>query len=172
MSIDVESLRILCYPDPALHAVAKPVETVDDAVRSVARRMLELMHEAEGAGLAAPQVGLPWRLFVTKATEEQPDHVYVNPQLSELDPELVVRSEGCLSLPDITLEIRRPAAATISALDLEGREFTLRNNGLLGRVWQHECDHLDGILIIDKMSPMDRIANRKLLKGMESATRM
>ena len=74
MSIDVESLRILCYPDPALHVVAKPVETVDDAVRSVAHRMLELMHEAEGAGLAAPQLGLPWRLFVTKATEEQPDH--------------------------------------------------------------------------------------------------
>jgi peptide deformylase len=134
--------------------------------------MLELMHEEEGAGLAAPQVGLSWRMFVTKADDRRPDLVYVNPALGELDLEIAVREEGCLSLPGITAEVRRPATATMTALDLQGSEFTLRDDGLLARVWQHEVDHLDGVLIIDKMTPMDRIANRKPLKELESAARM
>ncbi|MHC4142862.1 MAG: peptide deformylase [Planctomycetota bacterium] len=172
MTVDVARLRILHYPAAPLRAGAELIETIDDTVAAVAARMLELMHEADGAGLAAPQVGLPWRMFVTKADDRRPDLVYVNPALGELDPEIDVREEGCLSLPGITAEVRRPASATMTALDLQGSEFTLRDDGLLARVWQHEVDHLDGVLIVDKMTPMDRIANRKPLKELESAARM
>ncbi|MHC4219112.1 MAG: peptide deformylase [Planctomycetota bacterium] len=169
MSIDVAHLRILHYPAPALRTIAKPVERIDPTVAAVAARMLELMKEADGAGLAAPQVGLAWRMFVTKADDRRPDLVYVNPVLRELDPEIAPREEGCLSLPGITVDVRRPEAATMTAQDLEGREFTLRDDDLLARVWQHEVDHLDGVLIIDKMTPIDRIANRKPLKDLEAA---
>jgi peptide deformylase len=171
MNVDVARLRIEHYPAPVLRTPGRPVEAIDDTVRAVAGRMLDLMYRAEGAGLAAPQVGLAWRLFVTKAIDDHPDRVYVNPTLSEPDSDLAVREEGCLSLPGITAEIRRPAAVTITALDLEGGEFTFRDDGLLGRIWQHECDHLNGVLIIDKMTPMDRIANRKGLKELEATTR-
>jgi peptide deformylase len=172
MSVDVERLQILNYPAPALRAVARPIDTIDDTVAAVAARMLELMHEADGAGLAAPQVGLSWRMYVSKADDRRPDLVYVNPRLSDLDGETDVREEGCLSLPAVTAQVRRPASATVTALDLQGGEFTLRDDGLLARVWQHEVDHLDGVLIIDKMTPMDRIANRKPLKELETVARM
>jgi peptide deformylase len=112
---------------------------------------------------------MAWRMFVTKADDRRPDLVYVNPGLRELDPEIAPREEGCLSLPGITVDVRRPEAATMTAQDLEGREFTLRDDDLLARVWQHEVDHLDGVLIIDKMTPIDRIANRKPLKDLEAA---
>ncbi len=169
MDIDVARLRILCYPAAMLRTVAEPVDPIDDTVRAVAAHMFELMHEASGAGLAAPQVGLSWRMFVTKADEQRPDLVFVNPRLSELSSEPVEKEEGCLSLPGIHVDIRRPTAATVTALDLQGEPFTLRDEDLLARVWQHECDHLDGILIIDRMTPIDRIANRKAIKELESA---
>lgn len=170
MSIDVANLRILSYPAPDLRAVAEPVTAVDDTVRAVADRMLELTHEARGIGLAAPQVGLAWRLFVTVGPDEEPERVYVNPSLSEFGRELSVREEGCLSLPGINVEIRRPAACAVTALDREGKEFTLRRDDLLARVWQHENDHLNGVLIIDKMTTMDRLNTRKLIKELEAAS--
>ncbi len=171
MTIDVAGLEIVQYPDAVLRAVAVPIEMIDETVRAVAARMLELMHEVDGAGLAAPQVGLSWRMFVTRGREEHPDLVYVNPRLAGLDGELTVNSEGCLSLPGITLDIRRPSTATVTAEDLDNRTFTLADDDLLARVWQHEHDHINGVLIIDKMTPMDRIANRKLIKELESAAR-
>jgi peptide deformylase len=172
MSVDVANLRILHYPAPPLRVVASPIASIDETVAAVAVRMLDLMREADGAGLAAPQVGLSWRMFVTKADDRRPDLVYVNPDLGGLDHEIAVRDEGCLSLPGITVDVRRPAAATVTARDLEGQQFTLRDDGLLARIWQHEMDHLNGVLIIDKMTPMDRIANRKPLKELEAAARM
>ena len=110
-------------------------------------------------------------MFVTRSHEEHPDRVFVNPRLTQLSGDLVVREEGCLSLPGINGDIRRPASVSITALDLEGQTFTLRDDDLLARIWQHEYDHLDGVLIIDKMNEMDRIATRKLLKELESAGR-
>ena len=169
MTIDVSRLEIVQYPDPRLRGVAEPVNGIDESVRAVAARMIELMNEADGAGLAAPQVGLPWRIFVTRSRDDRPDCVYVNPRIGRLDGDVDVQSEGCLSLPGVSLDIRRSIRATVTALDLGGREFTLMDNDTLARVWQHENDHLDGILIIDKMTPMDRLANRKLLKELEAA---
>ena len=168
MALDVSRLEIVQYPDPVLRTVARPVDPIDDTVRAVAARMFELMHEAEGAGLAAPQVGLSWRLFVTRADDEHPDRVLVNPDAPKLDGELELRAEGCLSLPGLTVDVQRQAIATMTSLDLDGRNMTLAATGLMARIWQHEHDHLNGVLIIDKMTPIDRIANRKLIKELEA----
>jgi peptide deformylase len=174
------NLRILNYPDPALRRRAMPVTQVTPEVREVAARMIELMREAEGIGLAAPQVGLPWRLFVAhvpptedRSPESDPvtattsARVYVNPVLSAPVGVPEPFDEGCLSLPDITGEVLRPPTITISATDLDGRAFTQTAGGLLARCWQHELDHLDGVLIIDRMTQMSRLKNRSALRDLE-----
>lgn len=172
MSIDVDKLRIIHYPKPVLREKAKPVHEVNDQVRRVAVRMLQLMHQAPGVGLAAPQVGLPWRLFVANHTGESGDDmVFINPSLTEPARDTDVRNEGCLSLPGIEGDINRPGAITISALDIHGLPFKRSASDLEARVWQHENDHLDGILIIDRMKKIDRTANKRALRNLEQAAK-
>lgn len=168
MSVTAAALQILHYPAPQLRRRTDPVGEIDASVQAVAARMIALMREANGLGLAAPQVGVPWRMFVTNGHEESPDRVYINPTLSVVDTALVLKEEGCLSIPGVNVELRRPQAATINALNLDGQPFELSDDDVLARVWQHELDHLDGILIIDRMSPMDRLATRKILKELEA----
>ncbi len=132
--------------------------------------MLELMHEARGVGLAAPQVGLAWRLFVANPTGElEDDRVFINPKLTEPSLETQVHDEGCLSLPNITGEITRPVRITIDALDDLGQPFQLTSDELPARIWQHETDHLDGILILDRMPAIDKIANKQAVMDLEQA---
>lgn len=187
MPIDVPSLRIVTYPEPILRQKAEPVPAVTDEVRAVAMRMMQLMREAEGIGLAAPQVGLPWRLFVAhvppndedSAVEPPPDapppssspepRVYVNPILSDPIGAPVPYSEGCLSLPDIRGDVLRPPIITITATDLNGKTFSESASGLLARCWQHEYDHLDGVLIIDRMSQISRLKNRSAIRDLVRA---
>jgi peptide deformylase len=169
MNVDPKALEILHFPAPALRARAAPIEAVDERVRAISKRMFQVMREVEGIGLAAPQVGVPWRLFITEAREGFPERVYINPLLSDFDRDLIVAEEGCLSLPGLTADVRRPKSVTITAIDLEGHPFTLRDDGLFARVWQHEYDHLDGVLIIDKMTPMERLANRRAIRDLKSA---
>jgi peptide deformylase len=179
-AVDVGALRIVEYPAPVLRAKAKPVEKVTEEVREVALRMVELMREAEGIGLAAPQVGLSWRMFVcdVPATEDRsPEHdppdatagaqFYINPRLSNPVGALVRMEEGCLSLPDIRGDVLRPPTITITALDLNGKAFTRTATGLLARCWQHEVDHLDGVLIINRMTQMSRLKNRAAIRELE-----
>lgn len=170
MAVDIDSLKIVRYPAPVLRETARPIDQVDDQVREVAQRMIELMHQAPGVGLAAPQVGLAWRMFVANPTgEEADDRVYINPELIFHDGANAARDEGCLSLPGVTVEVTRPHQATIRATGLDGKVFEDSADDLLARIWQHEYDHLDGILIIDKMSPMDKMANRRVLRELEAA---
>lgn len=182
MTVDPASLNILHYPHPALRAKAEPVAAGCDEVRRVALRMIELMSLAEGIGLAAPQVGLPWRVFVCHVPPMEgrsPDSdpagathqptVYVNPVLSAPAGPVEPAGEGCLSIPDVVGCVLRPPIITISAIDLEGRPFTRTAHGLLARCWQHECDHLDGVLILDRMAQMDRLRNRRLIRELERA---
>ncbi|MDH3583966.1 MAG: peptide deformylase [Phycisphaerae bacterium] len=160
---------IRLWPDPVLRGTAEPVDPSDPQVQAVATRMLELMREARGVGLAAPQVGLAWRLFVANATgEAEDDQVFINPVFTEATEAVDVHTEGCLSLPGIEAEIRRPVAITIEAQDLSGKRFTLTDEELPARIWQHEVDHLDGVLILDRMTEMDRLASRRALKDLES----
>ncbi|MEM7577116.1 MAG: peptide deformylase [Planctomycetota bacterium] len=169
MSLDSEKLKIVHHPHPALRQRAEAVE-LNDEVRAVATRMVTLMHEAEGVGLAAPQVGLPWRLFVANWTG-QPDsnHVFVNPELVEPSRETGPHEEGCLSLPDIRAEITRPLGISVTATNLDGERFTMTDDGgLAARVWQHEFDHLDGVLILDRMTRLDKMANRKAIRALEA----
>ncbi|MCE9589015.1 MAG: peptide deformylase [Planctomycetes bacterium] len=169
MPTDPAKLRIVLYPDPVLRAKAKPIPAITDEVRAVAQRMLQLMHEAPGVGLAAPQVGLNWRLFVASpSTDPNDDMVFINPVLSAPGRELEDYEEGCLSIPQVTGEIRRPKAITVEAIGLDGATFRLTSDELPARVWQHEFDHLEGTLILDRMTPMDRMACERQLKELET----
>lgn len=185
MPIDPATLRIVHYPNPVLLKKAKPVPEITEEVAAVAERMLELMREAEGIGLAAPQVGLPWRMFVVDIPENEEraakaksaksefpaatdgPEVYINPVLSGPQGAIEPLEEGCLSLPDIRGEVLRPPVITITAQDLSGASFTQTASGLLARCWQHEMDHLDGILIISRMSQMSRIKNKQAIRDLE-----
>ncbi|MEM9417921.1 MAG: peptide deformylase [Planctomycetota bacterium] len=167
--VDPTALSIVLYPHPVLREVAQPLDEVDDHVRAVADRMIELMYEARGVGLAAPQVGLPWRMFVINPTNEPgEDTVIINPQLTSPGPHTEPRDEGCLSLPGITAEVTRPTEITLSALDRDGNPFTLSSDDFPARVWQHEYDHLDGVLILDKMTRIDRMANKRAIAELEA----
>jgi peptide deformylase len=169
MPVRVEQLSIVHWPDPVLRTKAAPVDPADPLVRAVALRMIDLMHEAGGCGLAAPQVGLSWRLFVANDTGEPgSDQVFINPQLLDPSEEIAAHSEGCLSIPHVTTEVRRPKAISIHATDIHGQPLQLRSDQLAARIWQHETDHLDGVLILDRMPPLDRLANRRALKELEA----
>ena len=162
-----EALKIILWPDPRLKKMSTPVQTFDADLRALAARMLDLMREARGVGLAAPQVGQNIRLFVMNATGElQDDRVYVNPVLSDADGEDEVE-EGCLSLPGINLDVARPTKVHMQAQDLDGKPIDEVAEGFVARVWQHEFDHLNGVMLTDRMGPVARMANRRTLKELE-----
>lgn len=164
-SMDVEAPQVRIYPDPVLKQIATPVGDIDEGIRALAGRMIDLMYAADGIGLAAPQVGVSKRIFVTRDPDDEIRAiVWINPILEVIDEEMVCDSEGCLSLPDIDVKVQRPTGIRISGLDLEGREVVMESGEHIARVWQHECDHLDGRLIIDRMSTMDRLRCRKVIR--------
>ena len=168
MSIETALLQILIFPDPRLRKVCATVERFDEPLARLAERLLELMHEAKGIGLAAPQVGVMVRLFVCNVSgKPEDDLVMVNPTLTPAG-DTVVSEEGCLSIPDVTVTVTRRSECTVDAFDLSGRPIQWTGEQLVARCWQHECDHLDGRLIIDRMPPADRIANRRFLKQLEA----
>ena len=168
MTIDVTTLSIVYYPNDMLRQKAREVEPNDANVQEVARKMIELMFEHNGVGLAAPQVGLPWRLFVTQDLDNEGEGiVWMNPELETVDDTCEVEEEGCLSLPEIRADIRRPIGIRISGYDIAGQSRSCESDDFIARVWQHEYDHLEGVLIIDKMSAMDKLVNRKLIKQLE-----
>lgn len=186
MSVRPENLSIIHYPAETLRRKALPVETIDDEARAIADRMIDLMHEAEGIGLAAPQVGLPIRLFVVdvpprddpEAPADEPSDaldatpgpmVFFNPRIERYIGPPTPFEEGCLSLPEIRGEVLRPPEIIVRALDRDGKEFALHARGLLARCLQHENDHLDGVLIIDRFVPGSRLRNRAAVRDLERA---
>ncbi|CAN5808876.1 hypothetical protein BH20ACT14_BH20ACT14_19420 [soil metagenome] len=148
--------RIRQYGDPALRMKAREIETVDDDVRRLAERMTALMHEAQGVGLAATQVGVLRRLFVF--TDAGEDRVLVNPVITKRSGKVEVDDEGCLSLRDVLVPIERPVAVTIEGLDADGEPVTLDLELPSARIVQHELDHLDGVLIVDRTDDESRRA--------------
>lgn len=160
----LDKLRIVYYPHIVLKQVAEEVIVYDQQLSSLAERMLELMHVAKGVGLAAPQVALRVRMFVCNVTgEPEDDTVFVNPRILEM-VDADEQEEGCLSLPGVTVTMRRAKTVTIEAFDLQGNVIKQIGDEIQSRVWIHEIDHLDGRLIIDNMSPADEIKNRRALK--------
>jgi peptide deformylase len=155
----MSKLEIITLPDPVLRKVSMPVERVDEDLRRLADDMLETMYDAPGIGLAAPQVGVSRRLVVLDVSEKDGEKnplVMINPQIVRLGDERRVYEEGCLSIPDVKVEIERPATLTVRYLDREGSAQELSAEGLLATAIQHEVDHLEGRLIIDFLSRLKR----------------
>lgn len=162
-----ENLNIIFYPDPRLKRVSKKVTTFDDNLGALVKRMFDLMREAKGVGLAAPQIGQNIRLYVVNHTgKPEDDRVYVNPELFDADGEETAE-EGCLSLPGLHVDIIRAKTVKIRAQDLSGKSFEQNESGYLPRIWQHELDHLNGTLLTDRMGPSAKVEHRKLLKDLE-----
>ena len=171
MPVDVQTLTLQVYPASILMERTQEVDPTDENVHEVARRMLSMMFEHHGVGLAAPQVGLPWRLFVTRhpnnPDNEESGVAWLNPTLEVIDGTIESDEEGCLSIPNVRGTIKRPLGIRISGHDVQGNPITTESDEFIARIWQHENDHLDGVLIIDKMSAMDRLVNRKLIRDLE-----
>jgi peptide deformylase len=146
--------RIRQYGDPVLRMKAKEVETFDDELRRLVERMTELMHEAQGVGLAGTQVGVLRRVFVF--VDEDQDRVLVNPRITERSKELTVDDEGCLSLREVLVPVERPTAVTIEGQDVDGEPMRFELEQPAARIVQHELDHLDGVLIIDRTDEESR----------------
>ena len=157
------TLKILIFPDPKLRTVAKPIKDVNDSIRKLSEDMLETMYSGEGIGLAGTQVDVHKRIIVIDVRNEKNDPlVLINPVIKEvINNENKAYSEGCLSVPDIYEELERPSAVEVSALDLEGKEFTFIAEDILSVVIQHEMDHLEGKMMVDFLSNLKREMIRK-----------
>ena len=150
-------LPILCYPDPRLHTVAKPVAAVDDRIRTLVADMTETMYDAKGIGLAATQIDVHERVIVIDVSEERDDPlVLINPELVWTSPGTHLNEEGCLSVPGIYDGVERFDAVHVRAMDLSGQVRTLEAEDLLAVCIQHEMDHLMGKVFVEYLSPLKR----------------
>lgn len=163
-------LPILEFPDPRLRTVAKPVELVDDALRSLVDDMFETMYAAPGIGLAATQVDVHQRLLVLDVSEDQSrPMVFINPEILSAEGHQVYQ-EGCLSVPGIYADVKRANSVRVKALDRDGKEFEIEADGLLAVCIQHEMDHLAGKVFVDYLSPLKREQVRKKLAKQQRET--
>ena len=142
------ALEVRSFGDPVLKTRAAPVDAFDEPLSHLAEEMLATMREHEGVGLAANQVGRLRRILVAAVEDEE--LVLVNPVLEEVGDETETSPEGCLSIPGVHVEVERPTSITVSGQDTSGAPFELEASGLMARILQHEIDHLDGVLILDR----------------------
>jgi len=161
---------VTLYPEPVLRKAAEEVTTFDGDLGRTVEAMYRLMFESRGVGLAGPQVSLRKRILVMNAEgdEEKPELnlTLINPRIVERTGDKTLMEEGCLSFPDIFAEIVRPENCVVEALDVEGQPLRLELTGFISRVLQHEYDHLEGVLLVDRMSPADRLRNKVALEEM------
>ena len=148
--------QIRQYPDPALRMQAHEVDAFDDDLQRLVERMSALMADANGVGLAATQVGVLRRVFVFQRPDDDEPTAVVNGRITERDGELVTDDEGCLSLQGVLVPVERHERVTIEARDLEGQPLRLELDTIAARIVQHELDHLDGVLILDRTTPEAR----------------
>jgi peptide deformylase len=171
------ALRQICtYPDPVLREKTKRIERIDSSLDRLIQDMVETMHAAPGIGLAANQVGVPLQLAVidlsTREDEGQrhPLLVIINPEILSMEGS-VVEEEGCLSIPDYSEKVKRAARVKVRALDRSGKQFELETEGLLAKALQHEIDHLNGLLFVDKLSPLKKnLFKRRFKKALVEKT--
>ncbi len=160
-------MPILRYPDPRLHKVAARVERIDDEIRKLINDMAETMYAAPGVGLAATQVDVHLRVIVIDISENRNQlRVFVNPELISASG-VADREEGCLSVPEVYEKVRRAERVTVRAQDAEGRSYTLEAEGLLAVCIQHEMDHLEGKVFVEKLSRLKQSRLRARLKKQE-----
>ena len=166
-------MEIITYPHPTLRHQSKPIKRVDAELRAIVREMLELMYDANGVGLAANQVDLPIRMFVAnlEADPEQGEEmVFINPVISRPKGS-EEGEEGCLSLPGLYGKVKRPKRVLVNAYNSQGEELQIDVDGLLARVIQHDTDHLDGVLFIDRLSETGRLEAEDALDEFETEFR-
>ncbi|MDR2007726.1 MAG: peptide deformylase [Alphaproteobacteria bacterium] len=151
-------LNIVAYPNPILKQKAKPIAEINKHIREIAKNMLETMYAQNGIGLAGNQVGELLRIIVIDTQEEESYRpmVLINPEITWQSPELAERDEGCLSLIGVSEIVKRPSSVKVSYTNLEGEKVEIEADGLLATALQHEIDHLDGILFIDRISKLKR----------------
>ena len=158
MTVDPQTLSLVLYPEAVLKETAKTVDPRDENVHAVAKAMIQIMRDHRGVGLAAPQVGLSWRLFVTHDPDDPENAIaWINPILEVLGDEVAIEEEGCLSIPDIRGMVPRRDEIRVRSLDRDGREHTMTASGFPARVIQHETDHLDGVLFLDRMTSLETL---------------
>ena len=157
------------FGDPVLRTRARPIEGFDDALRAEVKRMGELMADALGVGLAATQVGVLHRLLVYRVQQQAPVAALINPQIEWTGKERESMEEGCLSLPRVLVDVERPIHVRVRALDANGDAIVVEASGLEARVIQHEIDHLDGVLILDRTSRDQRKEAIRTLREAEQA---
>ncbi|MGQ7242171.1 peptide deformylase [Salinicola sp. V024] len=156
---------ILQYPDPRLRTKAAPVAQVDDSIRALVDDMIETMYDASGIGLAATQIDVHQRVIVMDVSDDRNGPlVLINPSYEPLDDEREPLQEGCLSIPDYYAEVPRALRVRLNATDRDGNAYELDADGLLAHCIQHECDHLEGVLFVDYLSPLKR---DRILKKMQ-----
>ena len=162
-------MKIITYPHPTLRYASKPIRKVDAELRKIIRQMFDIMYESKGIGLAANQIDLPLRMFVMNLASkpgEGEELVFINPVVSH--PKGTDEAEeGCLSLPGLYGQVIRPKTVKVQAYNLQGEEVNAELNGLYSRCVQHECDHLAGVLFIDRISPLSRQAVDEEIKEFE-----
>ncbi len=159
-------------PDPVLRRVAEPITEFGPELETIVRAMFRRMVASHGVGLAGPQVGLRQRILVLNPTGEPDDDLtLVNPRITERSGPKVVLEEGCLSFPGIFAEVERPDACTVGAQDPQGAPFEATFTGFTSRIVQHEYDHLEGVLLVDRMSPADKLRNKAALEELVAGFR-
>ncbi len=160
-------MKIVKYPHPALRAKCRPLTTLDESVRTTAAQMLDLMYSAEGLGLAAPQVALDFQMivinFVGDPNDKEAELVAINPVIVDAKGGEKDR-EGCLSFPELFQDIRRFKTVTVRYYGLDGNLHEMVCSDLAARIWQHEIDHLNGALFIDKMGPLAKMSSKRALE--------
>jgi peptide deformylase len=163
--------RVVRYGNATLKLRAREIETIDDSVKELAAEMFEVLERSRGVGLAAPQIGVSLRIIVLSIPQDDDTRwkcVIVNPELVAKKGKTAFE-EGCLSVPGIYEDIVRSEEVEVKGLDLEGKEITVKGKGLLARALQHELDHLEGVLIVDRLSSTKRHVLRKKLRELEEA---
>lgn len=166
--VDVDKCRITHYPADVLAGRAQPVEKIDDDIHRLVQKMTDIMLENKGVGLAAPQAGVPLRLFIISLDASRENvRVYINPTVTPSGG-FGTMEEGCLSVPGISTKIRRYKKCTVTATDLAGNEFTEEAEGLYARALQHEYDHIEGTTIVNRMGQVAKITHRRQLKKLKN----
>ncbi len=167
----VSILRIREYPDEVLKRLTEPVKNVDGKLQTLIEDMFETLYAAPGLGLAAPQVGAPIQLFVYDMGIREGEHerkIIINPTIVEQEGE-IAEEEGCLSIPDYREVVKRAARVMLKGFDRDGKEIALEAKGLEARLFQHELDHLNGVLMFDRLSPLKRdLIQRKFKKRLRA----
>jgi peptide deformylase len=169
--MQLEQMKIVPYPHPALRRVAVPLPAIDKTVHLVAGKMLELMYEARGLGLAGNQVAWPFQMIVLNLSgdpqQKEQEGVFINPVIMERKG-TVEEEEGCLSLPGLYQKVRRAKQVRVQAYNLKGEAVEVSATDLASRAWQHEIDHLQGILFIDKIGTIAKLSSRGPLREFEA----